>query len=78
MLITFLFSLYFYAYFSNAFDNRLSVAILRMPKTINSFPSLGTVNGAVNIAFIEEINAGWSRNSSDNNLKAFNPGKKKI
>lgn len=57
----------------NAFDNRLSVAILRMPKTMNSSPAQGTVNGAVNIAFIDEINAGWSRNSSDNNLKLFNP-----
>lgn len=47
-----------------------------MPKTMNSSPAQGTVNGAVNIAFIDEINAGWSRNSSDNNLKLFNPGKK--
>ena len=49
--------------FSNAFDNRFAVAILRMPGGIDSSKLSGSVNGIVNTAFAEESRNNWSSNT---------------
>ncbi|XKL68875.1 hypothetical protein PGB90_006644 [Kerria lacca] len=49
-----------------AFDNRMSVVILRMPKMLEVERNSNTTNGEINPAFIEEGN--WTNNLSNHTL----------
>ncbi|XP_065221606.1 bumetanide-sensitive sodium-(potassium)-chloride cotransporter isoform X2 [Planococcus citri] len=55
----------------NAFDNRLAVAILRMPGSLETPRPPNFTNGAVNSAFVED-NANSSRGSAEFNLTEIN------